>query len=160
MRYEYRWLQPEIQTIGWPSTLRMNLPQTHSKDTYMQKHARTFGFIKELDYVEEVKTPILSRRIRFSTETRDTKKFNWLIQSSCVDLLLVALEHVLTSNKVELRAHIHDSLYLACLCEGPHPNCKQAQEVVQELENLYSFFWPNSKVRVFKFGEIEWVERS
>ena len=37
MRYEYRWLQPESQTIGWPSTLRMNLPQTHSKDTSSER---------------------------------------------------------------------------------------------------------------------------
>lgn len=69
----------------------------------------------------------------------------------------VALEYVLDSKKVELRAHIHDSLYLSCLCSGPYPNCKQAQEVVQELESLHSLFWPNSKVRVFKFGEIEWT---
>lgn len=46
------------------------------KDTFKQKYARTFEFIKELDYVDEVKTPLLSRRIRFSEGMRDTTKFN------------------------------------------------------------------------------------
>lgn len=78
-----------------------------------------------------------------------------LIQGSCVDLLLVALEHILASKKVELRAHIHDSLYLACLCPGPHPGSKQAEAVVEELEGLYPFFWPGTKERVFKFGGVE-----
>jgi hypothetical protein len=53
-----------------------------------------------------------------------------------VDLLLACLEHVLTKlkDKVELRGHFHDSLYLACLCSGPHPGCQQSKAVVRELE--------------------------
>jgi len=126
------------------------------RDDYRAKYPHTFDFSELLKYEEARKTPLIGRLIRFS-QHKSHSKFNWLVQGSCVDLLLLALEHVLDSKKVELRAHIHDSLYLACLCNNSHPNCKQAQEVVQELEALYPFFWPNSAERVFKFGEIEWT---
>lgn len=75
------------------------------------------------------------------SEHKQHTRLNWVVQGSCVDILLVCLDHVLTKMKdrVELRGHFHDSLYLACLCKGPHP-CKQAKEIVAELEGLFNYF--------------------
>lgn len=102
------------------------VPTTDSTETWITKKTGTLRKFEQ----------ILRRTIRFS-QHKQHSKYNWLIQGSCVDLLLVALEHVLDSKKVELRAHIHDSLYLACLCSGPHPGCSQAKEVVEEIVEAF-----------------------
>ena len=124
-------------------------------DTYRIKYERTFFFATSLRVQDEFYTPVLGRQIKMSTYKEHTK-FNWVVQGSCSDLLLKALNYVLESKEVELRSHFHDSLYLACLCKGPHPGCEQSKKVVEEIENLYWFKWPGTKERVFKFGEIEW----
>lgn len=46
------------------------------RDTFKQKYAATFDFIEHLDYLDEIKTPLLGRRVRFSEDMRDSKKFN------------------------------------------------------------------------------------
>lgn len=80
------------------------------------------------------------------------------IQGACADVLMVMLDHILDSSKMELRGHFHDSVYLACLCPGPHPGCKQSEEIKSELEGLLAkFTWPNTSIPVFKFGDIEWT---
>jgi len=121
------------------------------RDSFREKYAKTFEFIEELTYLDYIDTPLLSRRIRLSDNMWEHKKLNRLIQSSCADLLLIALEHVLTSKKEELRAHIHDSLYLACLCEGPHPNCKQ-----EKAASVYKYIVRDTKsYPVYE----EWIEK-
>ena len=117
---------------------------------FWEKYAATKNHIQNLSELEFVKSPLLGRRIRFS-QFKDYTRFNWQVQGGCVDLLLVALEHILDSKKVELRGHFHDGLYLACLCEGPHPGCEEAEKFKQELERLYPMTWSGSKEKVFKF---------
>jgi DNA polymerase I-like protein with 3'-5' exonuclease and polymerase domains len=46
------------------------------RDTFKQKYAKTFQFIEEMTYKDEIKTPLLGRRVRFSEGMRSTKKFN------------------------------------------------------------------------------------
>ena len=45
--------------------------------------------------------------------------------------------------------------FLACLCDEPHPNCSTALKFVQELENLCKLCWPNTEIKVLKFGDVE-----
>jgi DNA polymerase I-like protein with 3'-5' exonuclease and polymerase domains len=46
------------------------------KDTFKQKYIQTFTYIEGLSYLEAVSTPLLSRKVRYRVDMRDTKKFN------------------------------------------------------------------------------------
>jgi len=138
---------------------QLNIPYQQAEDileNYKIKYEQTFNFIENLSDCDGVTSSIFGRSIKFSPYKEHTK-FNWMVQGNSTDLLLRALEWVLESKKVELRAHFHDSLYLKCLCPGPHP-CQRVKGVVEGLEGIYHFFWPNSKDKVFRFGEIKWVK--
>lgn len=128
---------------------------------YQEKYRDTFNFAQSLASKDYILTPILGRKVYFSQyNTRVGAKMSYTIQGSCVDLLLLVLNWILASKKVELRGHFHDSVYLACLCEEEHPNCKQGEEFKKELEEGLAFFtWKGTKIPVFKFGDVEWTTK-
>jgi len=140
---------------------KLNIPLTQAEiisNNFREKYPILQEYIKELKLLDKVKSPLLGRTVRFS-RYKEYTKFNWLIQGGCVDLLLVALDYVLDHEEVELRGHYHDSLVLACLCSEFHPGCSTATRIRQELEKLYDFYWPNTNIRILKFGEVEWTEK-
>jgi hypothetical protein len=57
----------------------------------MFEDSQTLNYAKDIQKEEYAKSPIYKRVIRFSEEKSYTN-FNWLIQGSCVDLLLKCLD--------------------------------------------------------------------
>jgi DNA polymerase family A len=79
------------------------IPLTKAQDelyAYRQLYAQTFAFGKDLANYEAWKTPVLGRMLYFNEDPqKNYKRLNLVVQGSCVDLLIVCLEHVLKSNK-------------------------------------------------------------
>lgn len=70
--------------------------------SFWDKYLKIKDCWDELKDKDSIQSPILGRTIRFS-KFKEYTKFNWLVQGGCVDLLLVALDHILNSEIVELR---------------------------------------------------------
>lgn len=70
----------------------LNLPTAEVlKIKDMFEDSQTLNYAKDIQKEEYAKSPIYKRVIRFS-EVKSYTNFNWLIQGSCVDLLLKCLD--------------------------------------------------------------------
>ena len=85
------------------------------------------AFLRKISNVESFTTPILQRRV----ELKDREKLNRMVQSSCADMILVALEYLYKQNRVRVLPHFHDELVLQCLTCQEH-----TQEICNPIKTM------------------------
>jgi len=107
------------------------------------------AFVQKIEHIKAWYTPLLKRRIGL----KEKDKLNYIIQGSCVDLLLVALEYLFKQKRLKVLPHFHDELEVKCLaCESHKGICGPIMSLEVELEALFPFTWPNTNIRVFELG--------
>jgi len=143
-------LAKRLTNAGFPTTEEEGI---RIQKAFEISHPELMGFKRYLHRATEYESLLFHRKVQLK-DKRD--KMNWIIQGNCSELIIKALQYLYDYclDRVRVLPHFHDELVLECLKCKTHSNlpCEPILKIKKELEGLYPFYWPQTKMKVFELG--------